>query len=146
MNWEPHVTVATVIHSDGRFLCVHEHTDAGTAYNQPAGHIEPGETPEQAAIRETLEETGYQAQLIGFLGTSQYLAPSNGLTYFRFTYIAQLTSVEPRPTLDDGIIEAVWLSKEELQNKPLRSPLVLADIERYLAGVNLPLETHQCFL
>ncbi len=125
---------------------MYEQTPTGPAYNQPAGHIEANETPEQAAIRETYEETGYRVTLTGFLGTSQFLAPNQKDMYFRFSYIAAVQSHDKDATLDDGIIEPQWLTYEQIKTKTLRSPLVLSDIERYLAGINLPLNTHSVFI
>lgn len=141
MIWTPHVTVATVIAKEDRFLLVHENTDAGQVYNQPAGHLDPNETLIEAAIRETREETGWHVQIDKLLAINLYNAP-NGLTYLRTSFSA--TPLEPiaNATLDKEIIAAVWLTYEEiLQRKAqLRSPLVLSDVERFLGGKSYPLE------
>lgn len=140
MIWAPRVTVATVIVKEDRFLLVHENTDMGQVYNQPAGHLDPNETLIEAAVRETREETGWHVEIEALLALSLYNAP-NGLTYLRTSFIA--TPIEPivNATLDDEIIEAVWLTYEEiLQRKAqLRSPLVLADIEHFRRGETYPL-------
>lgn len=142
MNWYPHVTVATVVYQDGRYLLVHEHNDSGLAYNQPAGHLEEHESLEQAALRETFEETGWQVRLIGLLGVHTYRAPSNGVTYVRISFVAEPIAAVEGATLDEGIIEAVWLEYEEIvaRQTQLRSPLVLTDINRFRAGNIAPLE------
>lgn len=142
MTWFAHVTVATVIERDDRYLMVYENTDMGPAFNQPAGHLEENETLEQAALRETLEETGWHVTLTGVLGVSLYKAPSNGVTYLRVTFAANPVTRDDDAGLDVDIIDALWLSYEEikLRHTQLRSPLVLADIERYRSGRLSPLD------
>lgn len=142
MTWAPHVTVATVIERDNRFLMVYEDADGKLVYNQPAGHLDPDETLQQAAIRETLEETGWTVKLTGVVGVNLYTAPSNGITYCRTTFIAEAISQDLSRKLDTGIIEAVWLTYEELveHKDQLRSPMTLQIIEEYRAGRRFPLE------
>lgn len=141
MNWAPHVTVATIIERDNRFLMVYEQADGKKVYNQPAGHLDPNETLQEAAIRETLEETGWTVKLTGLVGINLYNAPSNGITYFRTTFIAEAISHDTERALDTGIIEAVWLTFEELlaRKEQLRSPMTLQIIEDYRAGKCFPL-------
>ena len=141
MTWAPHVTVATIVERDNRFLMVYEEADGKQVYNQPAGHLDPNETLKAAAIRETLEETGWTVELTGVVGVNLYTAPSNGITYFRTTFIAKPLSHAPDYKLDTGIIEAVWLSYEELvaRKDQLRSPMTLQIVEEYLAGRRFPL-------
>lgn len=141
MSWYPHVTVATVIEHEGRFLLVEEETPQGRVYNQPAGHLEAGETLIEAARRETLEETGWQVQITGVVGIGLYTAPANGVTYHRTTFFAQPLRHDPAATLDSGIIGPVWLDLSEIRRSSakLRSPLVLKVIEQYLAGHRYPL-------
>lgn len=141
MIWTPHVTVATVVAKGSKFLLVHENTDVGQVYNQPAGHLDPNETLIQAAVRETREETGWNVKIDKLLGVSLYNAP-NGLTYLRTSFSATPLEQLPDATLDKEIIEAIWLTYDEiLQRKAqLRSPLVLADIERFRSGGSYPLE------
>lgn len=136
MTWAPHVTVATIIERDNRYLMVYEEADGKTVYNQPAGHLDPNETLQAAAVRETLEETGWVVELTGVVGINLYTAPSNGITYFRTTFIAEAISHDPERPLDTGIIEAVWLTYEELlaRKDQLRSPMTLQIIEEYRAG------------
>src|SRR5690606_17282089 len=116
--------------------------DGKRVYNQPAGHLEPDETLQEAAIRETLEETGWHVRLTGVVGTNLYLAPSNGVTYLRTTFIAEAVSHESDRVLDIGIIEAVWLSYEEIvaRRDQLRSPMTLTIIDNYRAGRRFPLD------
>jgi 8-oxo-dGTP pyrophosphatase MutT (NUDIX family) len=142
MTWAPHVTVATIVERDNRYLMVYEEADGNKVYNQPAGHLEPNETLQAAALRETLEETGWTVKLTGVVGLNLYTAPSNGITYFRTTFIAEALSQDPTRQLDTGIIEAVWLTYEELlaRKDQLRSPMTLQIIEEYRAGRRFPLE------
>jgi ADP-ribose pyrophosphatase YjhB (NUDIX family) len=142
MTWAPHVTVATIIEQDNRYLMVYEEADGKKVYNQPAGHLDPNETLKEAAIRETLEETGWSIELTGVVGVNLYTAPSNGITYFRTTFIAKALSHDTQLPLDTGIIEAVWLTYEELvaHKDQLRSPMTLQIIEEYRAGRRFPLE------
>ncbi len=141
MIWAPHVTVATIVERDKRFLMVYEDADGHKVYNQPAGHLDPDESLQHAALRETLEETGWTVKLTGVVGVNLYTAPSNGITYCRTTFIAQAISHDADRTLDTGIIEAVWLTYEELvaRKDQLRSPMTLQIIEDYRAGRRFPL-------
>lgn len=142
MTWAPHVTVATIIERDNRFLMVYEEADGKKVYNQPAGHLDPDETLQEAAIRETLEETGWTVKLTGVVGVNLYTAPSNGITYFRTTFIGEVMSHDAERKLDTGIIEAVWLTYDELvaRKDQLRSPMTLQIIDDYRSGRRFPLE------
>lgn len=142
MAWEPHVTVAVVVERDGRFLVVEESAEQGrVVYNQPAGHVEKGETMEQAAVREALEETGWDVRLTGFLGLYVYTPPlDRDLTYYRACYRAEAVTHHADHTLDEGILQAVWLTRDELAAcGRLRSPLVLKCVDDAAAGVDFPL-------
>ncbi|HSC68400.1 MAG TPA: NUDIX hydrolase [Cellvibrio sp.] len=142
MTWAPHVTVATIIERENRFLMVYEEADGKKVYNQPAGHLDPNETLKEAAIRETLEETGWTVEISGVVGINLYTAPSNGITYLRTTFIATPISHDPTRQLDTGIVEAVWLTYDELlaRKDQLRSPMTLQIIQEYLAGRRFPLD------
>lgn len=143
MGWEPHVTVAVVIERDGRFLVVEENAEQGrVVYNQPAGHVEMGETLEQAAVREALEETGWDVKLTGFLGLYVYTPAFNrDITYYRACFLAETVQHHPERALDEGILRAAWMSRDELADcNRLRSPLVLKCVEDALAGRRYPLE------
>ncbi len=140
--WEPHVTVAVVVERDGRFLMVEEEAELGrVVYNQPAGHVEKGETLEQAAVREAREETGWDVQLTAFLGLYVYTPPFNrDLTYYRACYLAAGQTHHADRKLDEGILRAVWMTREELAaSERLRSPLVLKCVDDALAGQRFPL-------
>ena len=102
MDWHAHVTVATVIENSGRFLLVEELKGGRLVLNQPAGHLEPGESLIQAALRETLEETGWTVDIQGIVGVGLYTAPSNGVTYYRTTFFGTPLSHDPLLRLDDG--------------------------------------------
>ena len=140
MSFNPHVTVAAVIERNGQYLMVKEHGEDKVVYNQPAGHLENNESLIEAAIREALEETGWRIRIKSLLGISRYIAPANGETYISFSFAAKAIELTQR-TLDEGIIEALWLSKAQLQalSSQLRSPLVLNDIARFESGQHLPL-------
>ena len=140
-DWTPHVTVATVVANEGRYLLVPERAEGKEVYNQPAGHLENGESLMQAAVRETLEETGWHVTIQALLGISRYVAPANGETYIRFTFIARAESLQPEATLDEGILAAKWLTKAQIIDlkSALRSPLILNDIARFERGERLPL-------
>jgi 8-oxo-dGTP pyrophosphatase MutT (NUDIX family) len=142
MSWTPHVTVATIVAQNDRFLVVYEEADGKKVYNQPAGHLDPDETLYEAAVRETLEETGWTVKLTGVVGVNLYTAPSNNVTYLRTTFIADPVSHDPHRPLDTGIIDAVWLTYEELvaRKDQLRSPMTLQIIEDYRSGRRFPLE------
>lgn len=139
-RWTPHVTVATVVVRDGRLLLVEEAINGRQVLNQPAGHLEPDESLAAAAVRETLEETGWTVRLSTFIGTYQWTAP-DGTPFLRFAYAAEPVSHDPGRPLDDGILRAVWLTPAELKADPgrLRSPLVWQVVADYLAGQRHPL-------
>lgn len=140
--WTPHATVAVVVEDDqGRFLMVQESSHGHIVFNQPAGHVEEHEQITEAALRETLEETGWQVRLDYFLGLYTYIAPANGVTYYRFCFAATALC-KITDTLDDDIIAAHWLSLEELKAREsqLRSPLILKCIEDYRNGRRFPLD------
>lgn len=135
----PHVTVAAIAEIDGKFLFVKENTDEGIVINQPAGHVEPGETLLEAVVRETLEETAWKVEPVSFLGISQYTSAINGITYIRHTFAVKALSRCDDVVLDDGIIEALWLSPEEAFKMNLRSPLVVHSVHSFLQGTHYPL-------
>lgn len=140
--WLPHVTVATVVVRDGRFLLVEEEVGGRRVLNQPAGHLDAGESLQQAAVRETLEETGWTVALTHFLGVQQWSA--GPLHFVRFAFAADALRHEPARALDHGIIGPRWLSRDEVAAAPnLRSALVLATIDQWLSGRRLPLDCLQ---
>ena len=138
--WQPDVTVATVVVDGGRVLCVEEHSRGRLVLNQPAGHLEPDESLADAAVRETLEETGWTVRLTAFVGAYQWKAES-GRHYLRFAFAGDPVSHDPQRRLDDGIVRALWLSPSELEEAGdrHRSPLVWRAAADFLAGRRFPL-------
>lgn len=136
MDWTPHLTVATVVERDRRFLLVEESVDDELVYNQPAGHLEDGETLLEAAVRETLEETAWEVAPSALIGVYHWRHPANGETFVRFCFAAACRHHHPNRALDEGIERTVWLDRAELdkRRKRLRSPMVLRCIDDYLAG------------
>ena len=141
MRFTPHVTVATIVEDQGRFLMVEETAGGRAVFNQPAGHLEADESLMQAAIRETLEETGWDVELTAVTGIYLYTAPSNGVTYQRVCFAAKALQRRDNYQLDDGIIGPQWLTRAELVAQPerWRSELVLRCIDDYLSGERFPL-------
>ncbi|MDB3966775.1 NUDIX hydrolase [Porticoccaceae bacterium] len=137
-----HLTVATVVEKDSRFLMVLETKAGQQVINQPAGHVEPGEDILQAALRETMEETGWQVTISGFLGFSTHFAPFNGVTYYRMSFVAQPVGFDTQAVIDPDIDLSQWMTLDEIraQQQQLRSPMVLSCIEDYLAGRIFPLD------
>lgn len=142
MDWYPHATVATIVEQNGRFLLVEESEGDRTVINQPAGHLDQGETLAAAAMRETLEETGWEVTIKALLGLYTYTSTYNGISYLRTCFIAEPLRHHPERPLDTGILRALWLTVDELHERrtQLRSPLVLRNIEDYLAGKRYPLD------
>ncbi len=140
-EWYAHVTVATVVENNGRFLLVEEYEDGKLVFNQPAGHLDPDESLVEAAMRETLEETGWTVEIQGVVGIGLYTADSNGITYYRTAFYARPITHDATRQLDDGIVRAVWMTPEEIraEHARMRSPLVPKVIEQYLAGHRYPL-------
>ena len=143
--WQPDVTVATVVVSDGRLLVVEEAVAGKRVLNQPAGHLEPDESLVEAALRETREETGWEVRLTGFVGAYQWKAPETGRHYLRFAFAAEPVAHDPGRALDDGIIQALWLTPAELQAQAERhrSPLVWQVVADFLGGRRFPLDLLQ---
>jgi 8-oxo-dGTP pyrophosphatase MutT (NUDIX family) len=134
MDWQAHVTVATIVEDQGRFLMVEELKGGKAVLNQPAGHLDPNESLQRAAVRETLEETGWDVELTSVIGIYLYTAPSNGVTYQRICFAAKPLRHNPEYSLDEGIIGPVWLTRDELvaQQDRWRSELVLRCVDDYL--------------
>ena len=137
----PAVTVASIIERDGRFLLVEEETRHGPRLNQPAGHLESGETLPAGAIRETLEETGWHVSLSALVGAYRWEAADNGATFIRFAFCGDAQRHDAARPLDVGILRAVWLTAEEIaaRRDTHRSPLVMRCIDDYRAGHRWPL-------
>ncbi len=140
--WKPHVTVAAVIERDGRFLLVEEETADGLRWNQPAGHLEEGETLLAATVRETLEESAWHVRPTALLGVYQWRAPDSDRSYLRFAFAAEALGHEPGRSLDRGIVQAAWLGADAIAGSVdrHRSPLVLACVQAWQSGVRYPLD------
>jgi 8-oxo-dGTP pyrophosphatase MutT (NUDIX family) len=135
MSADIHVTAASIIESAGRFLLVEERVDGRLVLNQPAGHLDPGESLAAAAARETLEETGYTFVPTHLVGIYHWQNEA-GTTFVRFTFCGAHTAPTGAVRLDDGIVGTLWLSRAQMlaRASDLRSPLVLRGVDDYLAG------------
>ena len=142
MRWSPRVTVAAVIQRGERFLMVEEAPDGRAVINQPAGHLEEGETLLDAVIRETREETAWGFLPKGLVGIYRWQVPTNGNTYLRFCFHGNCVDHQPEQALDSDILRIHWLTRQSLESQPerLRSPMVLRCIDHYLAGSSHPLD------
>lgn len=146
-RWKPNVTVAAIIERDGRFLLVEEDTSDGVRLNNPAGHLDPGESPIQACAREVLEETAFDFKPTALLGVymNRFVRTKTGTdtTYMRFSFTGTLGAFHEGQPLDDGIRRTVWMTQDEIQAAhdagQLRSPLVLQSLNDYLSGQRFPL-------
>jgi len=141
MIWKPNVTVAAIIEKDGKFLLVEEETADGVMFNQPAGHLENGETLLDGVKRETWEETAHRFEPTGLLGVYHWKHPKKDITYLRFAFTGNDLGHDPAQQLDEGILRAVWMTPDEVRatQDRHRSPQVLTCIELYLAGQRFPL-------
>ncbi|MDL2355203.1 MAG: NUDIX hydrolase [Pseudomonadota bacterium] len=143
-TWKPSVTVAAVIERDGHFLLIEEETSEGVRLNQPAGHLDPHESLEQAVVREVLEETAHDFTPSALVGMymSRYCSKRRGtdVTYLRFTFCGTAGKQHDQP-LDHGIIRTLWMTRDEIAacEERHRSPIVLRCVDDYLAGMRAPL-------
>ena len=143
--WRPSVTVAAIIERKGHFLLVEEETSEGIRINQPAGHLDPLETLEQAVVREVMEETAHDFTPTGLVGMymSRYTSKRRGedVTYLRFTFCGDPGEKHDRP-LDHGILRTLWMTRDEMAAcaERHRSPIVMHCLDDYLAGKRAPLE------
>jgi len=150
-RWKPSVTVAGIIEKDGKYLLVEEHTPNGLMFNNPAGHLDPGESLLQACVREVLEETAFHftpTALVGvylsrFFKQASADEPAQDITYLRFAFTGELGALETGRALDVGIVRTLWMSMEEMQATQARhrSRLLLRCAQDHAAGQRFPLET-----
>jgi 8-oxo-dGTP pyrophosphatase MutT (NUDIX family) len=138
----PVVTVATIVARDDAYLVVEEETGAGLRLNQPAGHVEAGESLIAAALRETLEETAYTVAPDALVGIYRWQSPVSGETFVRFAFAAAVIDHDPARALDRGIVRAMWLTYDEIcaRGASHRGPLVLRCLDDHRAGRRLPLD------
>ena len=140
--WKPHVTVAALCERDQRYLLVREAIDGREVYNQPAGHLDPGESLLEAVVRETLEETRYRFTPTALQGIYRYCpAGRDAVTFLRFLFRGEATG-PLAGDLDEGIIAAEWLSYDELvaSRDQHRTPMVLQCVDDARRGPGYPLE------
>jgi|TARA_Y100000310_G_scaffold313325_2_gene361560 8-oxo-dGTP pyrophosphatase MutT (NUDIX family) len=144
MGWNPHITVATLVRQQNRFLLVEEWEEDALVLNQPAGHLDENESLEQGAVRETLEETGWRVQLRHISGIYLHTSPRTGITYLRTCYLADPIEQTEQP-LDEGIERIIWMTRDEVkqQSSRWRSPLVLKCIDDHLKERAYPLSLIQ---
>ena len=138
----PHLTVAAVIERDGHFLLVEEIADGAQVYNQPAGHVEGGESIVEACMRETLEETGWRFRPHHVVGIYRWQRPGSNLSFLRFAIAGEAFDFDAERPLDEGILRSVWLSREQMLtgDVALRSPMVMRCVDDHLAGHHYPLD------
>src|SRR3989344_2211308 len=142
MIWKPNVVVAAIVERDGKFLLVEEMAGGELVLNQPAGHLDEGESLMDAAVRETLEATAWHLVPEALLGVYRWPHPTKGVTYLRFAFIGHVTRHEPERSLDREIVRTLWLTPEEIraERSRHRSPQVERCLNDYLAGQRYPLE------
>ena len=130
------LTVSALVEAEGRFLIVEETSTGVIVINQPGGHIENGESPEQAAVRETLEETGCEIVTRELLGVYLWIHPQTRQQYLRIVYTGTLLQQNHNFDLDDGIHSVHWYTKADLQrrSRDWRTPVVMRCIEDFEAG------------
>ena len=135
------VTVAAVIEADGRFLVVEEQASGKIVFNQPAGHLEPGESLTAAVIRETFEETGFSFDPDSVLGLYLWHCDEADTSFLRVAFCGDAAPPNADPSLDEGILATHWLTRSQLiaQEARLRSPLVLRCLDDYQAGIRHPI-------
>jgi ADP-ribose pyrophosphatase YjhB (NUDIX family) len=144
-RWKPNVTVAAIIEKEGRYMLIEEHTQEGLRLNNPAGHLDPGESPAEGCAREALEETAHAFNPTALVGIylSRFQRPATGedITYVRMAFCGELGELQMGRQLDEGIERTVWMTPEEIRASAHRhrSPLVLQCIEDHLAGQRFPL-------
>jgi 8-oxo-dGTP pyrophosphatase MutT (NUDIX family) len=145
--WKPNVTVAALMEHNGRFLMVEEETSAGLMLNQPAGHLEEGESLVEACAREAMEETAHHFVPRALVGVYQWRRPDGEVTYLRFSFAGDSGEQIAGRALDDGIVRALWMTPDEIEASRARhrSPLVWACVQDWLAGVRLPLSVVRHF-
>ncbi len=134
------LTVSAVVERDGRFLIVEERSSGVVVINHLGGHIEAGESPQQAVVREALEETGCRITVDGLLGVYLWIHPQTRQQYLRIAYVGNYLSHDESRALDDGVYAVNWLTPADLERRmqTLRSPIVMRCVEDYLAGQRQP--------
>ena len=142
------LTVSAIVENDGQFLIVEERSSGIIVLNQPGGHIEAGESPEQAAERETLEESGCIVSVTALLGVYLWIHPQTRQNFLRIAYVADLMSQDKTRNLDEGIHAVHWYTRSDLlsRSRSMRSPIVLRAIDDYLDGRREPASKLDTFM
>ena len=142
MIWKPSVTVAAVIERGGRFLFVEERIDGRLVLNQPAGHLDPGESLVAACRREVLEETAHDFEPRTLVGVYRWHYAAKDVTFLRFCFAGDVSGQDPTRTLDTEIVRLHWLTPAELHARQAdhRSPLVGKCVADFMTGKRYPLE------
>ncbi len=148
MRWKPNVTVAAIVECEQKFLLVEENADNHVVFNQPAGHLEKDESLIDAVKREVLEETAWEFIPQAIVGVYIYPNQHSDITYLRLCFSGTCENHHPEQALDDGIIQAVWLNREEIKENEdkMRSPMVTQCIDDYLSGKKYPLDLINSYL
>ncbi len=148
MRWKPNVTVAAIVECEQKFLLVEENADNHVVFNQPAGHLEKDESLIDAVKREVLEETAWEFIPQAIVGFYMYPDQHSDITDLRLCFSGTCENHHPEQALDDGIIQAVWLNKEEIKENEdkMRSPMVTQCIDDYLSGKKYPLDLINSYL
>ncbi len=148
MVWKPHVTVAAVIEKENNFLLVEEQTPKGIEFNQPAGHLEQGETLIAAIKREVNEETAWQFEAESIVALQLWRKNPAYPSFLRVCFTGKVHSYQADQALDEEIISTHWFNYQQIKEKAaqLRSPLVLNSVDSYLAGERYPLSLLKSYL
>ena len=130
------LTVAAVVFHDGKYLIVEEKATGRIVFNQPGGHIEAGESPEQAVIREVREETGCEVRCDDLIGVYLWIHPQSRQQFLRIMYVAEFLECDESLPLDTPIVKRHWLTRAEIEQRrlKLRSPAVLRCVQDFEAG------------
>jgi 8-oxo-dGTP pyrophosphatase MutT (NUDIX family) len=139
--WKPSVTVAAVIERGGKFLLIQERISGRLVLNQPAGHLDPGESLAAACRREAMEETAHHFEPTALVGIYRWRDPRKDFTFLRFAFRGKVGVAENRP-LEKEIVAVHWLTPDEIQERKAehRSPLVQKCVDDFLAGNSFPLD------
>ncbi|HSU62887.1 MAG TPA: NUDIX hydrolase [Burkholderiales bacterium] len=139
--WRPSVTVAAVIERDGRFLLVEERIDGRSVLNQPAGHLDRGESLLAACKREVLEETAHRFEPTSLVGIYRWHYAARDVTFLRFCFSGEIKGVEDQ-ALDKEILALHWLTEGQVRSRQAqhRSPLVQKCVDDFAAGRHFPLD------
>jgi 8-oxo-dGTP pyrophosphatase MutT (NUDIX family) len=130
------LTVSAVVFHDGRYLLVEERAMGRVVLNQPGGHIEAGESPDAAVVREVLEETGCVVTCGDLIGTYLWIHPQTRQQFLRLVFAAEYVDCDTNCKLDESTIALCWLTRTEIENnrRTLRTPVVLRCVHDYEAG------------